>query len=154
MGDSGPSILAVARLQLELGRLFQEARSAFAGVPQSPGAWQPPADILEYANHVVVLVELPDMGAADLTIEIQHDIVTIRGTRPAAAPRNATELPAGRFLRLERPHGTFERRIDLGRPVDGHQGRARLALGVLTIEFPRVLERRARPRRIAIEEGA
>lgn len=148
MGDSDASILAVARLQLELGRLFQEAKSAFAGSPRTVGAWQPAVDVLEHAERVVVVMELPEMRAADLSVEVQHDLVIVRGTRPAGSPDHA----AGRFLRLERLHGGFERRIDLGGPVDTHQGRARLADGILTLEFPRVPERRARPRRIPIEE--
>lgn len=146
MADSETSVFALARLQMELDRLFREARGAFADAPVvSGGVWSPAVDICEQAETLLVVMELPEITAADLTIEVHHGVLTVRGTR-------TPPVSTGRFLRLERPQGSFERRIDLARPVDTHQGRARLRAGVLTIEFPRVLERRARPRRVPIED--
>jgi HSP20 family protein len=146
MAESEASVFTLARLQMELDRLFREARGAFAEpAPAVGAAWVPALDVCEHGETLRVVVELPEVTAASLTIEVHHGVLTVRGTRTPLAE-------AGRFLRLERPQGSFERRIDLPRPVDTHQGRARLRAGVLTIEFPRVLERRARPRRVPIED--
>ena len=43
---------------------------------------------------------------------------------------------------MERGHGRFRREMQLFWPVNSHQGSARLADGLLTIEFPKIQEKR------------
>ena len=65
-------------------------------------------------------------------------------------------LPEARRLKfhcLERGHGRFSREIHLFSPVNTHKGRARLADGLLTLEFPKIEDKRQEARLLHIEEG-
>jgi HSP20 family protein len=137
MAGKYASLFVVSRFQAELDRLFQEALQI--GESQIPmGEWQPPVDIVETPESIIVLVEMPGMKAADLQVEVKGTLVVLTGTK-------STPLPEGRRLKfqcVERGHGRFRREIQLFWPVNSHQGVARLADGLLTLEFPKIQDKR------------
>jgi HSP20 family protein len=147
MAGKYASLFVVSRFQAELDRLFQEALQI--GESQIPmGEWQPPVDIVETPESIVVLVEMPGMKAADLQIEVKGTLVVISGTK-------STPLPEGRRLKfqcVERGHGRFRREIQLFWPVNSHQGVARLADGLLTLDFPKIQDKRHTACTLRIEE--
>lgn len=148
MGGKYASLLFVSRFQSEIDRLFQEALSAGeGGLPRAE--WQPPVDIVETPDAVLVLVELPGLSAADLKVEVRGTLVTLSGTKSTPLP----EAQRIKFQRVERGHGRFSREIQLFWPVNSHQGTARMADGVLTIEFPKIKDKRQAARRLHIEEA-
>jgi HSP20 family protein len=71
-------------------------------------AWEPPADVLETAREVLVIVALPgvDTDAAEVVIE-EGELVVVGVRVPPAALRDAA------IHRLELPQGRFERRLEL-----------------------------------------
>ena len=118
-------------------------------------ALTPPGPSLEYAvpamllaraaqraasapDSVLILVEAPGLAASDLKVEVRGTLVSISGVKPAGLPRS----PRLRFHCLERGHGRFLREIHVIAPVNTHQGTARLADGLLTIELPKIEDKR------------
>jgi HSP20 family molecular chaperone IbpA len=88
------------RLQREL---FRPGRS----LAQLP-SWEPPADILETEDAVLVLVALPGVAADDVMAAIEDGDLLIAGTRVLPP-----ELLTATIHRLELPQGRFERRLRL-----------------------------------------
>ena len=96
-------------------------------------AWEPPADIIETAEHVQVQVALPGVAADSITVAVDPGGISISAAR--AFPCSGDTL---NVHRIEIPYGRFERQIalPLGDPyaplelVD-----KRLADGVLTLIF-------------------
>jgi HSP20 family protein len=69
--------------------------------------WFPPVDILEDAEEYLFRVDLPETQAEDIRIVVERDGLFISGERPEPWRRDKT------CLRVERPHGHFERRFAL-----------------------------------------
>ena len=140
------SLYLLSRFQAELDRLLQEAM----GLPESEvevGEWQPAVDIVETGVSILILVEVPGFSAADLTVEVKGQLLVLSGVKPKPAPGEDIK-----FHCLERSQGRFGREIQLFWPVNSHRGTARLAEGLLTIEFPKIDDQRQAARRLPIEE--
>lgn len=98
----------------------------------SAAAWEPPVDIHENAEGVVVQVALPGVPADSVTIALEPAGVAISALR-AFPCRNAAHIH-----RVEIPYGRFERYIGL--PLgDSHDALEltgkHLADGLLTLTF-------------------
>ncbi len=140
------SLYLLSRFQAELDRLLQEAM----GLPESDvevGEWQPAVDIVETGASILILVEVPGFSAADLTVEVKGQLLVLSGLKPKPAPGEDIK-----FHCLERSQGRFGREIQLFWPVNSHRGTARLAEGLLTIEFPKIDDQRQAARRLPVEE--
>ena len=140
------SLYLLSRFQAELDRLLQEAM----GLPESElevGDWQPAVDIVETGASILILVEVPGFSAADLAVEVKGQLLVLSGLKPKPAPGENIK-----FHCLERSQGRFGREIHLFWPVNSHRGTARLAEGLLTIEFPKIADKRQAARRLPIEE--
>jgi HSP20 family protein len=140
------SLYLLSRFQAELDRLLQEA----VGLPESElevGEWQPAVDIVETGASILILVEVPGFSAADLAVEVKGQLLVLSGIKPKPAPGEDIK-----FHCLERSQGRFGREIQLFWPVNSHRGTARLAEGLLTIEFPKISDKRQAARRLEVEE--
>jgi HSP20 family molecular chaperone IbpA len=94
--------------------------------PASPG-WEPPVDLLETAEGLILVVALPGVRAADVDLVIRGGEIAVVGVRHWPALR----APA-RIHRMELPHGRFERRLAL--PPGAYElVRRDLADGCLTV---------------------
>jgi HSP20 family molecular chaperone IbpA len=71
-------------------------------------AWEPPADVLELENEVLILVALPGVDADQAETSIEDGALVVVGRR--VLPR---ELQTAVIHRLELPQGRFERRVPL-----------------------------------------
>lgn len=81
---------------------------AEAGVRQP--VWEPPVDVLETRQHVVVLVGLPGVDPESVKAEIEDEALVVAGDR--ALPQ---ELGRIFIHRMELPLGRFERKVMLPR---------------------------------------
>lgn len=141
------SLFLISRFQAELDRLFQEALQI--GDNDLPlGEWQPPIDVVETPAAILILAELPGFTAADLRIEVRATRVVISGVKSTILP-DAQRI---KFHCLERGHGRFSREIHVFSPINTHLGTARLADGLLTLEFPKIQDKRQEARVLHIEE--
>ena len=142
------SLFLISRFQAELDRLFQEALQI--GESDMPlGEWQPSIDVVETPSSIQILAELPGFLPEELKIEVRGTRIHISGVK------STTSLPGSqrvKFHCLERGHGRFSREIHVFSPVNTHQGTARLADGLLTLDFPKIQDKRQEARVLHIEE--
>lgn len=97
--------------------------------PTSVRAWEPPIDVIETGDRLMITVVLPGVDAQSVKVIASGDLLMVSGERPLSIdPEHAI------IHNLEIPYGHFERRIGLP------QGRFRLegvrhADGCLNIYF-------------------
>lgn len=71
-------------------------------------SWEPPIDVLETEQEVLILIALPGVDPAEVEAVIDAGTLIVSGRRVLP-----TELRSARIHRLELPQGRFERRIAL-----------------------------------------
>lgn len=113
--------------------------SSFAG-----GARIPAVDVEEDDDAYYVCIEVPGVQREDLDVEIDRDMVTVRGER-----RRVSEGTKPRWT--ERTYGRFVRSFSIPSDADPDQVRAEFRDGLLTLTLPK--REHARPRRIEISSG-
>jgi HSP20 family protein len=93
--------------------------------------WEPPVDVLETDERVLVLVALPGVDPKRVQLAIQDGVLSISGERVLPP-----ELRTATIHRLELPQGRFERRIKLpaGRYNTPQSG---VANGCVLINLPK-----------------
>lgn len=95
--------------------------------------WEPPVDVVETEEAVVVYVALPGVPAAAIVVSVEPGGITVSGVRGLPARR------AARIHRIEIPYGRFERHIPL--PLQALRPAAReLVDGCLLMTFSKVKE--------------
>jgi HSP20 family protein len=141
-----PPVSALALLQQEMGELVQRL-SVLDRADRLPGSeWSPAIDVFEFRDRLVVVVEVPGLPPESLRVVFRERDLVLSGER------RARRTGAGAtYLCLERPHGRFERTIPLDAPLDVARARAFLASGLLTVNLPRLRERRGRETVVPIE---
>jgi HSP20 family molecular chaperone IbpA len=70
--------------------------------------WEAPIDVFESEDALIILVAMPGVELAAISVTLNAGTLTIAGERPLPP-----ELRDARILRMEIPYGHFERRIDL-----------------------------------------
>ena len=133
----GPMV-EISKLQAEMNRLFASILETHKTSLAAAASWDPSADILENAEEILVIVEVPGVAPEDLFVGVRRGVVTVRGSKkPAGEPSDSR-----RFLCMERFFGEFEKTIALPAPVNLRAALANLKSGILTIRFPRVVDQR------------
>ena len=112
----------------------------------APATFLPPADITVTDEAVTVVLDVPGVKADDLDIQLQGDVLTIRGERPW--PYQAVD---GGVRRVERGFGKFERSLRVPAGLNANAIGAALEEGVLRLTLPKPEQQR--PHRIAVEVG-
>jgi HSP20 family protein len=104
----------------------------------------PPLDIRETGDDLVVTMSLPGLGAEDVSITITGQSLQIRGELKAdeSAERDG-------YLHRERRFGAFNRQLQLPVRVQGEKAGASFENGVLTLTIPKAEE--VKPRQIEIK---
>ena len=105
----------------------------------------PAADVIETENDIRVIVEMPGIKPQDLNVDIENNVLSIRGEKH----EERTEGDEGSTWHLtERRYGQFSRSFVLPRDVDADGIRAGFEHGVLTVTIPK--SERAKRRRIEV----
>jgi HSP20 family protein len=108
----------------------------------------PPADVLVTDDGVMVYMDMPGVPAEKLDVELENDVLTVRGERPYPYG----EAGADRAARhVERGFGRFERSLRVPRGLDPEAIEASVADGVLTLRIPK--PESLKPHRIPIRTG-
>jgi HSP20 family protein len=102
---------------------------------------QPPVDIYEKPESLVLLADLPGVAPGDLNVRLEDNILTIQ----AKAQHAITAEPIYREFELI----NFFRQFELSDQVDQGKITARLNNGVLTLELPKA--EKAKPRQITVQ---
>ncbi len=116
-----------------MGRIFNEPlRTSEWSVPEAEtAAWLPVVDIYEEPDAVHLLAELPGVKPEDVTISVEGNRLTIKGTKAPVAEK------AEKVHRDERTYGAFAREFRLSVAIDSSMIKATYDLGVLTITLPK-----------------
>ena len=101
----------------------------------------PPLDVVETAQGLEVILDLPGVPASSLDIVFADNLLVIAGEKLPAVCEHAD---AG-FHIAERGFGRFRRAIRVEGAYDGGRAAASLARGELRVVLPRIEERRGVP---------
>ena len=135
---------ALNQLHRQINRIFDNQAAANAEVGSSATAdWIPSADIFEYADRFVLMLDVPGVNASKIDITLDQGVLTISGERPAETTANDVER-----ARRERPNGRFHRRFTLPDTVDAAAVHATGRDGILEVTIPK--QPKAQPRRIEV----
>ena len=104
--------------------------------------WNPPVDILEENDRILVKVEVPGIDEKDLRVTFEDGLLTVSGERQFERRDDRN------YHRIERAYGSFTRTFSLPRSVDATQILANYRNGVLEVEIPKKEE--SRPKQIQI----
>jgi HSP20 family protein len=107
-------------------------------------SWLPAVDVFDKADAVVVKAELPGMDADDIQIEVDDNVLTIKGER-----KFEEQVEEERYYRVERRFGSFQRSLALPQGVQADQIQAGYEDGILTVSVPKAEEKK--PKRIEVK---
>lgn len=130
-------------LQERLNRVFQDSPLARFGGEEAMGSWTPLCDIYEEGDNIVVKAEIPGLDRNDIDVQVENNILTLRGER-----KREKEVKSENLFRTERFYGSFTRSFTLPVSVDTEKIRAEYRDGVLQVTMPKVEE--AKPRKIKV----
>lgn len=124
-------------------RLFEPFfRMPFFQEEMQSANWNPPVDVLEENDRLIVKVEVPGIDEKDLRVTFEDGILSISGERQFERKDDRN------YHRIERAYGSFTRTFSLPRSVDASQIVASYRNGVLEIAIPKKEE--SKPKQIQI----
>jgi HSP20 family protein len=126
------TVAAASGKQVPTGREMTRAQERYI---------QPPVDIYETPDGLVLLADMPGVTPSDLTIRLEDNILTIQG--------KAKHLIESEPIYREFELINFFRQFELSDQVDQEKIAARLTHGVLMLELPRA--EKAKPRQIPVK---
>jgi HSP20 family protein len=134
---------ALSQVERQMQRLFDEPfRLPF--VTEDMG-WTPSVQVSETDHSIDVTVELPGMMKDDVEVDLENNVLTIRGEKKQEKEEKEKE----QYL-FERYYGSFQRSFALPAPVDESKVRAEFRNGVLRINLEKSVQ--ARGKKITISE--
>ena len=127
-----------ADFEREIDRFFTPA----AGACRAPVA-VPATDVREDHDNLVITAELPGVRKEDIKVALHDGVLSLTAER-----RFEQESKEGQYHRRERHYGRFERRFEIGVPVNGEAIKAGYKDGILTVTVPKA--EAAKPREIGV----
>ena len=107
------------------------------------GQWfRPPVDIVEKADELLLVADLPGAMSDAIDIHFEDGVLTVQGS---VAPRYDDKM---NFMLCEYGVGNFHRSFRVSEQVDAGRIHADYAHGVLTIHLPKA--EAAKPRKIQV----
>jgi len=110
-------------------------------------SWCPSADVFEDSEGIALKLDLPEVAASDVDIQIEGNVLKLRGERKL----ERADKQEG-YHRIERQYGNFARTFTLPSTVELGQITAESRDGVLRIFLPKKAETKAR--QIKVQTGA
>ncbi len=152
-GESG--LVPAHEFQRQMNRLFDEF---FNGFPPVGSGWDrrgdedrpfyPKVNIATTDKEITISAELPGMDEKDIAVEMNDQILTIRGER-----KEENEHKDKNWSLMEQSYGMFQRTIPLPAGVRTDPAKAQFKNGVLTLTFPRKDDPQQARRIIPIKAG-
>jgi HSP20 family protein len=132
-------------LREAMDRLFNDAFTRpFSLMREGGSTWSsPPIDMYQTDNEVVVKAALPGVKSDEVQINVNNDILTIKGE-----VNHEDEKKNQSWHIREQSWGAFERSIALPTGVVSDRANAEFENGVLTITLPK--SEKAKPKTISI----
>jgi len=115
--------------------------------PFAVGSWTPPVDICQTESRVQVRIELPGVDLSDIALSFQGENLRIQGVK-----REQVRSPKLLcFYCLERRYGKFDRQVAIKGILNPRKSHAYFENGVLTVELPKIKDKRGDVVAIPIE---
>lgn len=95
--------------------------------------YQPPIDLYETDEHVVIEMDIPGIDKDDVLIKVLEDLVIIEGVKKEREKKGKI-----RYICMERNFESFRRIIRLPVTVNSMAGKAMYSEGVLRLALPKV----------------
>jgi len=111
----------------------------------SQSLWSPQVEMLRRGDELVIRADLPGVNKDDLHVDVEDDVLTIRGER-----RAEHESRDEGVFRTERSYGQFYRAIPLPEGVDAGQCDATFRDGVLEITMKAPEQKQSRGKEIPV----
>ncbi len=131
-------------LHREINELFDGYYRGFGGLGRRM-AGSTGFELSETDDEVRVKVELPGMDEKDIAVELEEDMLVIRGERKEEKETNKRNYHVS-----EMSYGGYHRSIPLPAKVDREQARARFKRGVLTLTLPKTESAGIQQKRIPV----
>lgn len=112
-------------------------------VTRSAVVYRPDTDIYETEDHVVLVADMPGVAPADVDVNLERRVLTIRGH----VPRRAHD--GYRRVHAEYGEGDYERVFTLSEEIDRDRIEASHKNGVLTLKMPKAES--AKTRKITVK---
>lgn len=121
----------IAQAQREIEKMFRDlwARLALEGL--RPSVWEPPVDVVERDDEIVVFVDVPGFSKDDVKIKVAENGIEV------FAQRSTPIQIEGKYILRQRLRESLHRRVDLPVKVRPEQAKARLENGVLEVRLPK-----------------
>jgi HSP20 family protein len=116
--------------------------------PRAATTWTPLVDVFEDSENIMLNVELPEVAASDVDIQIEGNALTLRGERKL----ERADKQEG-YHRIERYYGSFARTFTLPSTVEVGDITAESRDGVLRISLPKKAETKARQIKVQTDSG-
>ncbi len=114
------------------------------------GNWIPAVNVEEAADELLLTAELPGIREEDVTVNIENNILTIRGEKRETYKAGGEEGDEEHNYHVsERRYGSFHRSFTLPRSVQPDAIAAEFENGVLTVRLPKAPEAKSRTIEIA-----
>lgn len=140
-----------ALMQDRMDRLFRDFfREGWITPAVSQAAWKewPRVDVSYDTERVRVEAELPGLEEKDVKVVLDNGVLLLTGEK------NEVKEEKGRnWTRKERTFGSFERVLALPDDVLADKAEARFTKGVLTVEIPRKVDEKNKPRAIPVKSS-
>ena len=131
-------------MQEQMNRLLDLKWDRESGEELREGIWQPPVDIYEDEDSVVIKAEVPDIDQKDIEVRIEDNTLTLRGER-----KLDQSVRKDNYHRVERYYGPFQRSFSIPPTIDQEKVKASCDRGVLTVILPKRAEKK--PKQINVE---
>jgi len=103
--------------------------------------WRPVWDVTENEKQIVVHVELPGVERDNLSLKVEHNILTVSGEKKQETNKQEKKEEdnnnSNKYHRIERSYGKFSRSMRLPEGVDHSAISANYNDGVLTVTIPK-----------------
>jgi HSP20 family protein len=116
--------------------------------PFAVDSWIPHVDVCQTEDRVLVRAELPGVSLQDIHLTFEKDALRLQGIKREAGKNRKLCC----YYCLERRYGKFDRRIPIDWIVNPRQILAYLDKGILTVELPKLRDRRGTVMEIPIKK--
>jgi len=123
---------------------FSEGWNRYSGGPN----FRPAIDAMETPEEVIITCDMPGVEKKDIQLEIQGNVLYLRGSRGITREEAANEKNL-RFSRRERSYGSFVRTLRIPEAVDPSRVSAEFKDGILTVRLPKA--KKDQPIQIKVE---
>lgn len=154
LGLAGGPFGLMRQLSDDVDRLFEQFGFGRALTPRLAGIGDlatvtpqlPEVDMFRRGDEIVVRADLPGLSRNDVSVDIENDVLSIRGERQEENSNNRED-----FYWSERRYGAFERDIPLPEGVNADQAKATFRDGVLEVTVPAPKAQGQRGHRVDIQ---